>query len=457
MREKGKVPEAKKQAALQLVEQFSRHKVIAVADLRKVRSSQLMEIRKKMRGKVDMLVTKNTLVGKAAEMVEEKRKNIGDFAEALSGPSLLLLTDMNPFELKSVLDRNKVQVHAKDGDIASSEIVVRAGNTGLSPGPVISEFSEAKVPTKIESGSIYISRDTVVARKGDRISAKVASVLSKLGMKPMEAGLSLVVAYDEGLVLRSDDLRFEISEYQANFQLAAKSAMWLSVEANYLTPESAPMILSKAQRQALMLSLESEYPAITAIPEILRSAFLKMKALSEQLGSKNKDAKPTSYEAPPAIIEAVKLKVTLPPIKPQPPKLKVEKPAVPEKKPVIKAEPATRPKEPAPSREPSVVTETVQPKVEVADLKEITPRPAIKEIKPEPAKERKPAAKPKIEIADVKKPTPEPAIEEIKPKPTKKQKPAAKAKQKAKPAESASAKKSKSTKEKAKRGKARSP
>ncbi len=456
MREKGQVPKAKRQATIQLAEQISKHKVIVVADLRKVRSSQIMEIRKKMRGKVNMLVTKNTMVGKAAEMIEKDRKNIGEFAKALSGPSLFLLTDMNPFELKNVLDKNKVQVAAKDGDIASNEIVVRAGNTGMSPGPVISEFSEAKVPTKIESGSIYISKDTVVARRGDRISGKVASVLSKLGMKPMEAGLSLVVAYDEGLVLRSDDLRFDISEYMNDFQLAVKKALWLAAETNYVTPESAPMILSKAQRQALMLSLESEYPAVSAVPQILRTAFMEMKTLSEQLSAKNKDAAPSSYEAPPAVVEALKLEVTLPPAKREAPAPRVEKTVTrPEKKPVTLKEPAIKPKEPAPIREQAVVAEPARPKVKVSEVRE-----------PMPIQEQAVVTKPvppEVVVAEVKEPAPEAVVKESKPKVVKegkakvvkKREPAAKSKQKAKAVES-KAKKS-PTKEKAKRGKARSP
>jgi len=190
----------KKEIYSDLQDLIKRYSVVAVADLQKVRSSQIQEIRKKLRGKAELIVAKNTILRKAAEQLTNERSNLDKFAEGVSGSKVLIFTQMNPFELILFLNRNKVRVPAKGGDIASSEIMVPAGNTGLQPGPVISEFNEAKVQTRIEGGSIFIAKDTIVARKGDAISTKTASLLSKLGMKPMEVGLALSYAYDNGSV-----------------------------------------------------------------------------------------------------------------------------------------------------------------------------------------------------------------------------------------------------------------
>ncbi len=298
MRLDGKVPEAKVHAANQLAQDMGAHKVIAVADLAKVRSSQVLEMRRRLRGRVKMLVTKNTLFRKAAESLDEKKKNMATFANSLTGSNLLLLTDMDPFQLTIFLDKSKVRVVAKAGETATSDVVIPAGNTGLPPGPIISEFNEAKIPTKIESGSIWVTKDTVVARRGDLIAAKVVSVLSKLGIKPIEAGISLKAAYEDGLIFGREDLQLDLKRYRTDLTLAVKQAFGLAIEANYLTPETAPMLLGKAQRQAMWLAVSSEYPADIAMPEILRNTFLEMRALSETLAKINKEAAPTSYEAP---------------------------------------------------------------------------------------------------------------------------------------------------------------
>jgi len=370
------VPEEKVLAAGQLASDMGMHKVIAVADLAKVRSSQVLEMRKRLRGKVKMLVTKNTLLRKAAENLEEKKKNISTFANSLSGPNLLLLTDMDPFELTIFLDKSKVRVAAKAGETATGEIVVPAGNTGLPPGPIISEFSEAKIPTKIESGSIWVVRDTVVARRGDLISAKLASVLSKLGIKPIEAGISLKAAYEEGLIFSREDLQLDLKGYLDNVTLAVKQALGLAIEANYLTPETAPIVLGKAHRQAMWLAVRSEYPADIATPEILRHAFLEMKALSESLALISKEAAPVSYVAPvpaqvvppkveaptpekrpPEELKPIEVKVTPRPTAPSEVGVPLERAGTVE---AVIAEKPPEPKKPVAKKKP--VAEAVKPK-----------------------------------------------------------------------------------------------
>src|SRR5215831_12815630 len=206
-----KIAEWKQQALEDLQDLIKRYPVIAAADLTKVRSSQIHELRKRLRNKVTMLVTKNNLLRKSVELSNAKDAKIGEFVKDLQGSNILLFTETNPYKLILLLEKSKVRVPAKAGDIATGEITVAAGNTGLAPGPVISEFGEVKVPTRIEGGSIWVAKDTIIARKGDPITPKMASVLSKLGLKPMEAGLTLATAFDNGTILRSDDLVLDIS------------------------------------------------------------------------------------------------------------------------------------------------------------------------------------------------------------------------------------------------------
>jgi len=255
---------------------------VAAADLQQVRSSQIHEIRKKLRGKVQLLVAKNTLIKIAAK--ETKKNNLDKFTDKLLGSRMLLFSDIAPHSLVLLLDKNKVRVPAKAGDMATGEILIPAGNTGLAPGPVISEFGEAKVPTKIESGSIWVAKDTIVARKGDSISPKLASVLSKLGIKPMELGLSLVAAYDDGTIFEEKDLKLDLGEYRANFRQAASEAFNLAVNSSYMLPETAPQILGKSYRQALSLAIRAEYPAEETISQIIRDAYVQMLGLSSKVG-----------------------------------------------------------------------------------------------------------------------------------------------------------------------------
>jgi large subunit ribosomal protein L10 len=275
------------------------YSVVAVADLQKVRSSQIQEIRKKLRGKADLIVAKNTILKKAAEKNASNRENIDKFANELTGSKVLIFTKLNPFELIMFLNKNKVRVPAKGGDVASGDIVVPAGNTGLQPGPVISEFNEAKVQTRIEGGSIFVAKDTVVVRKGDVVATKIASLLSKLGMKPMEAGLSLSYAYDNGLVLGPNDLLLDLDQMKADFSSAARVAFNFAVEANMMLPETAPVIISKAHRQAIAVSVEAGFFTKETGDRIIQKAYANMKALISAISAINPEAIATEQSETP--------------------------------------------------------------------------------------------------------------------------------------------------------------
>ena len=274
----------KKEIFSDLSELLKKYPVVAVADLQKVRSSQIQEIRKKLRGKAELTVAKNTILRKAAEKATDK-KSIDKFAGAVIGSKVLIFTEMNPYELILFLNKNKVRVPAKGGDIASSDIMVPSGNTGLQPGPVISEFNEAKVPTRIEGGSIFVAKDTVVVEKGETVSTKTASLLSKLGMKPMEAGLALSYAYDNGLVLGPSELAFDLDQMKADFSSAARLAFGVAVEANMMLPETAPFIISKAYRQAVAVSVEAGFLTKQTTAKIIQRAYANMTALSSAVSA----------------------------------------------------------------------------------------------------------------------------------------------------------------------------
>ena len=387
----------KKEIFQKLAELIEKYPVVAIADLQKVRSSQIQEIRKKLRGQAEVLVAKNTILKKAASAIGEKKPHISDFAEGIAGSSLLLFTGMNPYALILFLNRNKVRVPAKGGDTATSEIMIPAGNTGLQPGPVISEFGEVKVVTRIEGGSIWVAKDTVVAERGDTISPKLASLLSKLGMKPMEAGLSIVRAFDAGMVLNLDDLVFDLDSYKSDLEEACRDAIALSVETEYVLPETAPMIIGSAYREALYLANEIEYPTSENVGDLVKQAYSEMRLLSDAAAKINSEAAPLEEPAPPTPAPAKKpaeakpAEAKAPETKPPETKPPEEKP--PEAKTLEIKPPAAKPAEPKPK--------PPEPKPSEAKPPEVKP-PAAKPTEAKPAKAA--AAKPSETKAASKKP-----------------------------------------------------
>jgi large subunit ribosomal protein L10 len=245
----------KKISTVERIAQLSnKYPVIVITQLSKVRSAQLMAVRKVLRGNAEIVVVKNKLAKLALKRAGIK--NADELLSRLTGQNALLFSNLDPFKLYLLLERNRVSLAARAGDIAPIDIVVPAGNTGQPAGPVLSEFREAGIPTKIESGSIWIVKDSVAAKAGSPISPKLASLLSKLGIKPIRAGLSIALAYDNGLIYAADSVTIDLEKYRESLVTGFVSSKALAVEIGYLTTDTAPEIIAKAYREAFALAVE---------------------------------------------------------------------------------------------------------------------------------------------------------------------------------------------------------
>ncbi len=276
IRKAQQVEEAKK-----LIQQY---KVIGIASLHKVRANQLQELKKKLRGEVYMRVIKNTIMDRAISECEG-RANLERLRGFLKGSNIFLFTNINPFKLALLLEKSKVKMFAKVGDVASEDIIVPAGNTGLPPGPIISQLNSVGLPTRIESGSVWINRDTVVARKGEVISERLAAVLSKLGIKSVEAGLSLKVVYDDGLILTDEDLHIDLEEVKQEIIDAHIQALNLSLNASYPTSENISTLIGIAWNEAYNLAMNAPIVTPELIEDLIRKAYMEASIIKSKIES----------------------------------------------------------------------------------------------------------------------------------------------------------------------------
>jgi large subunit ribosomal protein L10 len=273
-----------KASAVQNIEQLLKaYTAIGIASLQKVRAAQLQELKKNLAGKVHLCVLKNTLVKIAIERTGNEA--LKQLEKHLEGPNLFLFTNLNPFKLALILEKGRVKTIAKAGDIAADDVIVPAGNTGQPPGPIISQLNSVGLPTRIESGSVWISKDTLVVRKGETINERLASVLSKLGIKAGEAGLTLKVAYDSGLVIPQDQLKLDLEGTRKSLEQSQAEAYALSLSIAYPTRENITALLQIAQSHAYALSMNAAIPTKETIADLIRKAnaeMLAIKSLTEK-------------------------------------------------------------------------------------------------------------------------------------------------------------------------------
>lgn len=282
-----KVKDWKRAEVEKVADLARRYRVMAAATLYKVRAAQIQELRKRFRGEIIFRCSKANFVNRALEKVAAERPQIEKLAGYIPGSNVYIYTNLDPFKLSLLFQKSKIMMPAKAGDIAQSDIVITEGNTGMAPGPIISEFTEMKVPTKIESGSIWITEDTPVVEKGEAVSAKMASLLSKLGMKPIEAGVDLYVAYEGGLIYPQELLRINLQETMANLQRAALEAFNLALSAAYPTPETLPTLLGRAVLESTGLAVAGVDFGKGTMPLLLGKCYGEMSALLDRLKAKD--------------------------------------------------------------------------------------------------------------------------------------------------------------------------
>jgi len=273
-------PKRKSQMYQQLTELPKKYKVMSIIQMRKVRSTQILPLRKTLKGDVEFVCVKDKVAAKALASLDIPgvKEMIGD----LKGQIMFIFTDMSPFKLNVLLAKNKIMMAARGGDVASVDIVVPAKNTGIAPGPMLTEFKEAGIPTKIDQGTIWIAKDSTPVKKGEAINEKLASILGKLDIKPVEAGISLYSALEEGLKYAEAEMVIDVEKVRDQFAQAHQEAVSLSIEAAYVTSDNISQILSKASQYAHSLSVESGFLTDETKEQILQNADAQAKGVAGQ-------------------------------------------------------------------------------------------------------------------------------------------------------------------------------
>ena len=286
MNERTTYPKKKTQLYQQLQELPKKYDVLALVRMEKVRASQLLPLRKKFKGEVEIISIKDKVAKKSLEKLDVP--GIKDIVEKLTGQCLFMFTNMSPFKLNVLLGKNKIMLLARAGDNASMDVIIPAKNTGVAPGPILTDFKEAGVPTKIDQGTIWITKDTTAAKKGEPISAKLAILLGKLDIKAVEAGIALSNALEKGLLYSKEELFIDVEKFREEIARAHQEAISLSIEAAYVTKDNIQLILAKAAQGSRSVALEAGYITDDNKEQILQKAHSQ----AQGLAGKAKDYKP---------------------------------------------------------------------------------------------------------------------------------------------------------------------
>jgi len=248
------LPSWKKDEVAEIKKNAKEYKLIGLVDMYGIPAQQVQQIRRNLRGKAVIKMTRNTLIKHAFDEIGGDLKNLTKY---LSGHSAIIFTNDNPFKLYKQLEKTKTKMAAKAGEKAPEDIVVPAGPTSFKPGPIVGELQQAGIPAAIEGGKVKIRETKTVVKKGAVINPKLAAALVKLDVKPMDVGLILQAAFHEGSVYEPSVLAVDETVILGQIALASRQATALSLEAAIPTKDSMSALLTKAVRDARGVAIEA--------------------------------------------------------------------------------------------------------------------------------------------------------------------------------------------------------
>ena len=276
------VSEKKKDIVSKISEKINSSKVIGVVALDNLPAPQLQQMRKKLKENVEIFAAKKRLIKIAFENAKAKRPGIEALEGYLTGMNALIFTNDNPFKLANTLRKGRTSAPAKPGQTAPSDITVKAGATPFAPGPIIGELGSFGIKTGVEGGKVAVKEDKVVAKEGDVISAKLAGLLTRLGITPMEIGLTILGAYEEGIVFDKKLLGVDPQVYIDNLLLCARESHSLAIDVGYPSKDTIEPLLVNAQKRAVSVSLSVGI----FVPELIDKLLVRASASAQALAAK---------------------------------------------------------------------------------------------------------------------------------------------------------------------------
>jgi len=275
--------ERKEKIINELVGYLKNYKYFIIADLFKIKSADLQALRKIFYDSLKFKVVKNSLFRVALKKVYEEN-TIKKLEPYLQKQNIFIFSNANPYEIYLQLEKNKIKTAAKPGDIAEEDIIIPAGNTGITPGPVMSKFSKLKIPTKVEEGAITVTKDTVVVKKGDKISSEVVELLNLLGIKPISVTLKLKYGFDGKNII--ENIYLDLNQIKKEIEKAQQYVLNLSLNAILPIKEIMPIIITQAHNNSIKVLQSLVIPDKEVLKYSIQRAISNAQNIYELLKSK---------------------------------------------------------------------------------------------------------------------------------------------------------------------------
>lgn len=282
-----------------LVDLLEEYPKILLVGADNVGSNHMQQIRKALRGKAVLLMGKNTMICKAIKGHLSKNPSLESLLPHVVGNIGFVFTKEDLSDIREEIEKSKVNAPAKAGAVASCDVTVPKGLTGLDPSQT--SFMQAlNIATKINKGQIEIINDIHLIKVGDKVGSSEATLLSKLNIKPFSYGLIPTIVFDGGICFDPEVLDLSDEDILKKFNFGVQRLTALSLEIGYPTLPALPHYFANAYKNILAVAVATDLTFEKA------SKIKEMLANPEAFAVAAPVAAPASTAAAPAEVAAPK-------------------------------------------------------------------------------------------------------------------------------------------------------
>lgn len=248
------VPERKKAALAKLADTLIKSPTIMIVSIEGMPSFNFQQIKQALKKQLKITVVKKSLMLRALEKAKKEKPEITALEKWLERHFAIISSELEPFELASLLADYKLPGKAKAGQVSPKDIAIDPGLTDLPAGPAISELSAVGLKVSIEAGKIAIKEGKVLVHKDEAIPANVAAVLTKLEIVPFQISLEPLIAYDSKKNKIYKEIKIDKEALTEQLKEFFTQATALSMHINYPTSETITLLITKANQELNALS-----------------------------------------------------------------------------------------------------------------------------------------------------------------------------------------------------------
>lgn len=260
--------------------------VVGIAQVTGIPAPQMQQMRAGLRGKVNVVGSKNRFLKLALENAAKSRPGLAQLVDKIDGQAVVVATQMNPFKLYKALAAGASKAPLKGGQVSPVDVNVKKGNTPFGPGPIVGELQKVGIPAKIEAGKVVIQKDVTPVKAGQVVSAELAGMLAKLEIRPVDLKIDLMAAFEKDTLFSPSALAIDDTAILAQLQLGVRAARELSLATAFITSETSEALLARAYRQAVALVMEKNVSVDAAIEQAVSADYAKILA---SIGKKESD------------------------------------------------------------------------------------------------------------------------------------------------------------------------